>query len=233
MSDVRASRPLWWNCSKWISLSLLWKPILPWRTVPAGQKQPSTQERVAHWECGLCWILGHEGEQAGPQGWYSSPFSHCRAAENAEKPRQWSTDACNKSTGRHALCGVWHTTKLLGPPSDVNPSAVAFFSIGGNGCAETLTVPAWVTTVTHTNIYKCITWTGHVTWTCYCTFIIKLLCELIEVMQWWIFPGGGSNEPQIVPKLIVMYKIKWHFLCVYRWAKFWKWDVIFMRCWRN
>ena len=64
------------------NLSNFSKCGLPCRTVPAGQKHPSTQERVPHWEWGLRWTVGHEEEQAGPQGSYTIPLSHCRAAGN-------------------------------------------------------------------------------------------------------------------------------------------------------
>lgn len=54
--------------------------VSPFRTIPGGQKQPSTQEKVPHWDWGPCWRWGQEGEQAGPQGSYTSPSSHCSAA---------------------------------------------------------------------------------------------------------------------------------------------------------
>lgn len=132
------------------------KFVLPCRTVPAGQKQPSTQERAPHWVCGLCWTLGHEGAQAGPQGSYTSPFSHCKAAEWGEqKENKGYSKAGVKVHVQEIDCVsvgvcVWHTTELLGPPADVDPSAVAVFSIGSNGCTETLTVPTWVTAKTQT-----------------------------------------------------------------------------------
>lgn len=57
------------------------------------------------------------------------------------------------SVGVCIVC-LWHTTELLGPPADVDPSAVTLFSIGSNGCTETLTVPTWVTAETHTQTIK-------------------------------------------------------------------------------
>lgn len=136
------------------NLSNFSKCGLPCRTVPAGQKHPSTQERVPHWEWGLRWTVGHEEEQAGPQGSYTIPLSHCRAAGNEgnntsiiKRPVQnkWSY----RKTRVRCERIVWHTTELLGPPADVDPFMVALFSIGRNGCTETLTVPSWVTAKTH------------------------------------------------------------------------------------
>lgn len=52
-------------------------------------------------------------------------------------------------------CVKWgRTTKLLGPPVDVNSLSVTLLSVGSYGCAETLAVPTRVTAETTTNNKK-------------------------------------------------------------------------------
>lgn len=57
------------------------RQVSPCRTLPGGQKQPSRQDRP--WQCsgGSRPRLRQVGGQGGPQALYSSPPSHCRAAD--------------------------------------------------------------------------------------------------------------------------------------------------------
>lgn len=82
----------WWNRTFLINVWAMGtkkKLVSPCLTVPTGQKHPSTQGRMPHSDwLPHDWTLGQKEAQAGPQGSYTNPFSHCRAVGNHRQRRE-------------------------------------------------------------------------------------------------------------------------------------------------